>query len=110
MFAAYIRGCQAAKEPVHIVKKLTEAEWVDAMITTAQLLHPLPAEGVAYLAWEYSGWAPACWESSSLLLWKPSKADGFHRWIPRFLDEYPAQTGWLYLYRLWIIGLWRNQL
>jgi thiamine kinase-like enzyme len=61
-----------------------------------------PDGTVALLDWEYSGWYPVCWEASLNVIWR-DKEDGFHRYLRRYLDEYPAQVGWLLHYRMWLL-------
>lgn len=61
-----------------------------------------PDGTIAILDWEYAGWYPRYWEASinALVI---SIALGRSRWIPYYLDEYPAVVGWLTLYRIWLL-------
>ncbi|OIW26212.1 kinase-like protein [Coniochaeta ligniaria NRRL 30616] len=61
-----------------------------------------PDGTVVIFDWEYAGWYPPYWESGTTQLWR-DKEDGFHRYVPRFLDEYPAQIGWLINFRMWVV-------
>ncbi|OIW27039.1 kinase-like protein [Coniochaeta ligniaria NRRL 30616] len=62
----------------------------------------LRPDGVVVMVdWGWSGWYPCYWEVGTAALWRP-KTDGYHRYVARFLDEYPAQMGWMMLFRMWL--------
>ncbi len=53
--------------------------------------------------WEHAGWYPSCWEYC-LLMAAIDFQDDWSEWVPRFLDEYNAELGWMIQFRTWVLG------
>ncbi|KAK3350221.1 kinase-like domain-containing protein [Lasiosphaeria hispida] len=57
---------------------------------------------VALIDWGRAGWYPSFWEYCCLMAPLGHDCD-FDSWIPRFLDEYLVELGWMYKFREWIL-------
>lgn len=60
---------------------------------------------VVLIDWETSGWYPSCWEFCLIMSatdWTSPEVKGWYASIPRFLDGYPCELGWMMHFRPWI--------
>lgn len=57
---------------------------------------------VALLDWERAGWYPSYWEYCCALTHEGYDED-WSSWVPRFLDEYLTELGWMYKFHEWIL-------
>ncbi|KAK4441979.1 hypothetical protein QBC34DRAFT_456876 [Podospora aff. communis PSN243] len=85
----------------HSVFQGHEPVFTHGDLTTGNIL--LRDDGtVAVIDWERSGWHPSCWEYCAVASFD-RREDDWVLWVPRFLDEYHAELGWMLRCRSWAV-------
>ncbi|KAH6634447.1 kinase-like domain-containing protein [Chaetomium sp. MPI-SDFR-AT-0129] len=60
-------------------------------------------KGAVIIDWQYAGWYPSCWEFGiSMVL--HGYGDDWLEWLPRILDEFIPESGWIMSYRDLVFG------
>lgn len=54
---------------------------------------------VVIIDWEHSGWCPSFWEYCGAMLSQIRYRNDWGEWIPKILDEYHAELGWMLYHR-----------
>lgn len=57
------------------------------------------SKGAVIIDWQYAGWYPSCWEFGlSMIL--HGYGDDWLEWLPRILDEFIPESGWIMNHRV----------